>query len=689
MTITVVLPIYNAFEDARACLNSVLCHTPLETAIVVIDDASPIGDFRSAIGPAISERIALHRNETNLGFAATCNRAFLEIVPTGDVILLNSDTIVTERWLEKITRAAYSRSNIGTVSTLTNNGTICAVPRFLHDNSLPEGFTVDEFATLVEVASRCTYPEIPTSVGHCLFIRREALNASGGFDAETFGRGYGEENDLSCRLQKLGFVDVLDDATFVYHKGQSSFGAEASSLKKINAEKLNQKHPEYLRKVHEFVAENPLHTLHTRIWNGITSRWSKHSVGQVLHILHNGPTTPVNHALGGTELHVGDLIAAIPEIAHWSLTPKIDRYLLTAHIPGAERTIEIARSTTKLAELLRADFFDVIHVHHLLGYDRKEIVEAIIAHGRYFVSIHDYHLLCQQSMMLTPAGNPCTRHECVTTCGYSSDTTYLERALAAKLISKADETIVFSESSVSVVDHVLHDAPLVRIKPHGIKFPDTVVSRVFRAAVDSTRPGSGGPLRLVVLGSVSTHKGSPILQKLSEIREIRGARVELHVLGSVVEGQVDAIVHGPYTRDQIASKLAAINPHIGMVLSLAPETYCLTLDELFSAGLPVFVTRGGAPEERVAKYGAGWVLSGTEPDDLASEIVALLDEILGDWTRYSAARRAAARVPLLSFAEEAVPYREMYKLSMGTAPEGTKLLLNYFQPGLVPSVDWN
>ncbi len=42
-------------------------------------------------------------------------------------------------------------------------------------------------------------------------------------DELHFGTGYGEEVDFCFRAGKGGLRHLLDDATFVFHAGQSSF----------------------------------------------------------------------------------------------------------------------------------------------------------------------------------------------------------------------------------------------------------------------------------------------------------------------------------------------------------------------------------------------------------------------------------------------------------------------------------
>jgi GT2 family glycosyltransferase len=115
-----------------------------------------------------------------------------------DVVLLNSDTIVTARWLDKLIDASVSSGDIGTVTPLSNNATLCYVPRAFEENLIPTGFDVESFADLVERVSARSYPRLPTGVGVCLFIRRALLDDIGFFDAERYGLGYGEETISAC-----------------------------------------------------------------------------------------------------------------------------------------------------------------------------------------------------------------------------------------------------------------------------------------------------------------------------------------------------------------------------------------------------------------------------------------------------------------------------------------------------------
>jgi GT2 family glycosyltransferase len=70
--------------------------------------------------------------------------------------------------------------------------------------------------------------DLPTAVGFCMYIRRACLDAVGLFDAERFGRGYGEENDFSRRATRAGWRNVLCADVFVFHAGGVSFRTSAN-----------------------------------------------------------------------------------------------------------------------------------------------------------------------------------------------------------------------------------------------------------------------------------------------------------------------------------------------------------------------------------------------------------------------------------------------------------------------------
>src|SRR5215471_10471487 len=98
--IDIVVPVYNAVDDLERCVESVLAHTDCRYRLVLIDDASPdpaIAAYFRALARRQLPRVLLLRNRRNRGFPRTANRGLL--LSRADVVLLNSDTVVTRGWL--------------------------------------------------------------------------------------------------------------------------------------------------------------------------------------------------------------------------------------------------------------------------------------------------------------------------------------------------------------------------------------------------------------------------------------------------------------------------------------------------------------------------------------------------------------------------------------------------------------
>jgi GT2 family glycosyltransferase len=181
----------------------------------------------------------------------------------GDVVLLNADTITTRGWLERLAACAASDPRIATATPFSNNAEICSFPAFCVANPLPAD--ADAIAAACVAAGPPGYPELPTGVGFCMFVRRAALDAIGGFDAATFGRGYGEENDFCRRAAGHGWRNVLCDDAFVGHRGGVSFGDTGHRPGGENLARLLARYPGYNAAVADFIARDPLAPRRARI----------------------------------------------------------------------------------------------------------------------------------------------------------------------------------------------------------------------------------------------------------------------------------------------------------------------------------------------------------------------------------------------------------------------------------------
>ena len=241
-----------------------------------------------------------------------------------------------------------------------------------------------------------------------------------------------------------------------------------------------------------------------------------------------------------------------------------------------------------------------------------------------------------------------------------------DRALAG-----CDAFVTTSPSARATLLAGLPSVPADRfhVIPHGRNF----------ARMDSiaARPAPGEPIRILLPGNIGVPKGRDILAALLD--HDRAGRMEFHVLGKVSDaaelaGHSRLFLHGEYSRDEFAARAAAIRPHLGAIFSIWDETWCHTLTELWSAGLPALVFDFPNVAARVRASGAGWVvphqanLRIIEP--LAAKIGAVNAVVATDVTE--SGNTSAASIPLaLSKLQEKSPL-----------PSGAPVLLFAFGGGL-------
>jgi GT2 family glycosyltransferase len=260
----IIVPVFNAVEKLEACLESIARTVPYETRVLLIDDASTDSNIKPLLQSWTSKAKAsrgLMVHEKNRGFVATANHG-MRMAET-DVVLLNSDTEVTSGWLQHLATCLDSDSTIATATPWSNNGEIVSIPDFCAPNPAPAN--PDNIAGLIASCGHPTYPEVPTAVGFCMAISLRTIRLIGLFDEVTFGLGYGEENDFCQRAEQAGLRNVLCDNAYVIHHGGASFGPLGLKPDERSMQRLLGKHPDYQRRVSEFIQTDPLASRRTEI----------------------------------------------------------------------------------------------------------------------------------------------------------------------------------------------------------------------------------------------------------------------------------------------------------------------------------------------------------------------------------------------------------------------------------------
>lgn len=661
----IIVPVFNAYECVIACVESVLKNTDLgKDRLILIDDKSP--DER--ILPMLREyaknnpgKIILLENKKNLGFVGTVNKGMK--YSKNDVLLLNSDTEVTSKWLQKIKECAYSNKYIATVTPLSNNATLASVPKMFEANDLPDGYSLAEMAKTVEKSSMELRPEIPTAHGFCMYIKREALDVVGYFDEEKFGKGYGEENDFSFRCLKYGYRNVLCDNTYILHKESQSF----LDKKKYHDDELREKHPVAKQRLDYWNQIREIEKIGDNIGLAIGAKEERPNILILLHDFSN-----YENNLGGTTLHVVDIINGLrhklnfhvlaPEGNFYKVYSFFKDQSLVTGIFEKQISVEDIRFYSNeykqmVLSIMKEYGISFVHIHHMIGHC-FDIVDACAETGiKYAVSLHDYYLVEATTGVL--------EKEVGDVSNDMVDATEWKNNVSRLLKNATD---IFSPSNY--VKNVFTDK-------YGVKKITTIehgmnLIRGQKEIKDSNKKN------IAFIGVMATHKGSEILDAMIKAapRDIR-----IHLFGvkcTDVKRKGVFINHGEYKRNELPELLKKNNIDLVCILSLWPETYSYTTTEAIACGVPVMAFDIGAISERLKSNNIGYTIPYTKNEKV---ILGSIHDILSDRVEYEKKLDSINHYKIRAVSEMCADYEKIYdsntKSNKIDFPAVRERMLNY------------
>lgn len=220
---SIIILSYNTYTLTKQCIESIRKYTEAGTyEIIVVDNNS---QDESVAWLKKQMDITTIYNKENAGFPKGCNQG-MEIATGSELLLLNSDTVVTPRWLEQLKTALYSDEEIGAVSCMTNR---CSNWQQLHtvpyDEKTLNG--LEEFAKQYNHSNRELWQERTKLVGFCFLLKDTVYKKIGPMD-EIFSPGNFEDDDYSVRILQAGYKLLVCQDTFIHHYGSASFAKSAT-----------------------------------------------------------------------------------------------------------------------------------------------------------------------------------------------------------------------------------------------------------------------------------------------------------------------------------------------------------------------------------------------------------------------------------------------------------------------------
>ena len=241
MQLSIIIVNYNVKFFLEQCLCSVVkASANIKTEIFVVDNHSNDGSkiFFSNRFPQVQ---FIWKNE-NDGFAKANNEA-LKIAKGQKILFLNPDTIVPEDCFEKCLTFFSTNATTGAIGCRMIDGSGQYLPE--SKRGFPSPFTsfckmagLTNFFPSSKIFASYYLGHLPSNktnevdvlAGACMMVDKNVLDIIGSFDEHFFM--YGEDIDLSYRIQQAGFKNYFFAGTTILHfKGESTKKLSADYVK--------------------------------------------------------------------------------------------------------------------------------------------------------------------------------------------------------------------------------------------------------------------------------------------------------------------------------------------------------------------------------------------------------------------------------------------------------------------------
>lgn len=343
---------------------------------------------------------------------------------------------------------------------------------------------------------------------------------------------------------------------------------------------------------------------------------------KILYVLHSGIT-------GGTFLTNKDLMKHVKNDYEVFLLSAENNFLklflyynnnlkLIKEYPLKEiwdvKNVHSSWLTYVYFDILMNNKIDIVHIRHLINHSFDLPQVAYKLNIPVVLSFHDFYFICPSYPLINENNEYCegicsnSKINCYCPLYTLEDINFKEiipfwRDNVLKLFGYVD---CFITTSDIVKNLFLSIYPMLKNKKfevieHGRDFPQ--LKEIYHDI-----PSKDKPIKILCpTNYLNKMKGSELIKNIK--KEDKNNLLEFHFLGNIRDNLEEyGICHGTFERDEFYKKVKEIKPSFIGIFSTWPETFCHTITEAWSSGIPVIGTNIGVIEDRIIKNNGGWIV---------------------------------------------------------------------------------